>query len=139
MFYSQTYNIFISHAWKYSDDYGRLKMLLDHEPQFIYKDYSISEDKSITDHYVPDYIIEEKLKEQISHASVVLVLLGMYASPTYHEWISRELTMAIQLNKPIIGVSPWGQERVPQPIVDLCCSTVGWNTKSIITAIKQHC
>lgn len=138
MYNPRIYHIFISHAWKYGDDYGRLKNLLDHAPDFSYRDYSVSEEKSITDTRIPDSEIEDALVEQIRHASVVLVLLGMYASPLYHEWIAREVRIARIMGKPIIGVAPWGQQRLPQDILPYCRDVVRWNTSSIITAIQEY-
>lgn len=39
------YRIFISHAWKYGDDYIRLVNLLDAAPYFHYFNYSAPEQK----------------------------------------------------------------------------------------------
>ena len=103
---------------------------------FTFHDYSINADKSLTSKRVPDYQIRQSLADQIKQASVVLVLLGMYAA--YHEWIQTEVDIAVSLGKPVIGIKPWGQERLPQEIVSKCNKIVGWNRLSIIDSIREY-
>lgn len=129
------YHIFISHAWKYSDDYNRLVTILRNSSCFSCYDYSINADKSLTSKRIPDYQIRQRLEEKIKHASVVLVPLGMYAA--YHDWIQAEVDIAVRLGKPVIGIKPWGQERLPQKIVSKCNKIVGWNGPSIIDSIRK--
>jgi hypothetical protein len=42
---------------------------------------------------------------------VVIILAGMYAH--HSDWSQYEINEAKRLKKPIIGVKPWGLERVP--------------------------
>lgn len=131
------YHIFISHAWRYSTDYDKLKQLLDNNSYFTYFDYSISRDKSLTPRgiTVPDDKIKTALKTQISHATVVLILLGMYGA--YHEWMGVEAGLALSMNKPLIGIRPWGQSNTPAAITLACNKIVSWSTASIISAIRD--
>lgn len=131
------YHIFISHAWRYSDDYFNLRNLLDKVPNFVYHDYSISRDKSLAPNglRIPDSKIKEALYSQISHSTVVLSLLGMYEA--YREWMQIEAKFAKTLNKPLIGIKPWGQQYTPTVLSNCCDTIVGWNTESIITSIRN--
>ena len=133
---SFTYHIFISHVWRYSADYQHLLALLRGNHNFSFNDYSISKEKSLTDQRIPNNRIRALLEEQIKHASVVLVPLGIYAS--YHKWIDVELSIAHHLNKPIIGIRPWGQEKLSALRGIYCDEVVGWNTESITKAIYHH-
>ena len=60
----------------------------------------------------------------------------MYAS--YSKWIDYEINEAIRFGKPIIGLRPWGQERVPSKILNNATKMVGWNRDSLISAIRQY-
>jgi MTH538 TIR-like domain (DUF1863). len=60
----------------------------------------------------------------------------MYA--TYSEWIDYEIDEAVRMGKVIIGVKPWGQERVPVKIQNNATVMVGWNKASVIKAIKDY-
>ena len=59
----------------------------------------------------------------------------MYAA--HSDWIEYELNEAYRMGKYIIGVRPWGQERVPQIITDASDEMVGWNGDSIVSAVKN--
>lgn len=59
----------------------------------------------------------------------------MYAA--HSDWIEYEINEAVRMGKYIIGVKPWGQERTPQIMQDNADTIVGWNSSSIITAIKN--
>lgn len=43
----KTYNIFISHSWKYSDDYEGLVALLNNAPYFSWRNYFVPATKPV--------------------------------------------------------------------------------------------
>lgn len=43
--------------------------------------------------------------------------------------------LTVDYNKYIIGVKPWGQERVPTKVSSNANIMVGWNKDSVINAI----
>lgn len=77
--------------------------------------------------------LKEELKGQISPASLVIVISGMYVAHSY--WIDFEIDTAVGHSKYIIGLKPWGQERVPAKVQDNADIMVGWNKNSLINAI----
>lgn len=87
----KTYNLFISHSWAYSDAYEKLINLLNKDSTFTYKNYSVPKDDPIHTNGT-DSELYDAIKEQISHASVVLILAGVYSS--YSKWIDKEITIA---------------------------------------------
>ena len=95
----------------------------------------------ITTRALADKFIEEQIaaiKEQVSHASAVLILAGLYSS--YSKWIDKEIQIAqteFLYPKPIIAVEPWGSERTSRKVKDAADRVVKWNSKSIIDAIKD--
>lgn len=132
------YNIFISHAWKYSDDYIQVvNWLNEAQTQGIlnWKNYSVPEHDPLTDpnSYVGKQKLQGMLKNQIQPASKVIILSGMYAS--YSEWIDFEVDTAVDMKKYIIGLKPWGQERIPYKISTNADRMTGWNKKSLIDAV----
>ncbi len=129
------YNIFISHSWSYSDAYDGLIKLLDAKPYFVYKDYSVPKDDPIHKAH-NDYQLREAIKEQIRHASCVLILAGVYAS--YSKWIDIEIELAKELDKKIIAVEQWGAERTSVRVKDAADYIVKWNTDSIVSAIRGY-
>ena len=131
------YNLFISHSWSYSNTYESLLNLLNKDSSFVYRNYSVPRNNPI--HTNGTYsMLYNAIKEQISHASVVLILAGVYS--TYSKWIDKEIQIAkkeFYFEKPIIAVEPWGSEKTSAKVKDSADVIVGWNSKSVIDAIKN--
>lgn len=132
------YNLFISHSWSYGDQYNRLVELLNAAPNFEYKNYSVPKDDPI--HNAPyDWQLRAAIKEQMSHASCVLVLAGVYS--TYSKWINIELDLAqtgFNIPKKIIAIEPWGAERTSTVVKTSADTIVKWQTSSIVKAIRGY-
>ena len=131
-------NIFISHAWRYSSAYSTVVDWLDNargNRQFDYKNYSVPIHDPLIDpsSYYGKAQLKDGLTEQIRHASVVIIISGMYAA--HSEWIEYEIHEAVRMGKYIIGLKPWGQERIPFVILNNANVMVGWNRDSLINAI----
>ena len=128
------YHIFISHSWSYSDHYDRLLGLLNQNPYFYYRNYSVPKDDPI--HNAPNsQLLREAIKRQIQPASCVLSLAGVYS--TYSKWINIEIELAKIMNKKIIAVEPFGSERTSQVVKQNADVIVKWNSSSIISAIRN--
>ena len=130
-----TYNLFISHSWAYGDAYDRLIRLLNNAANFSYKDYSVPKNNPIHNAN-NDAQLRAAIKNQMQHASCVLILAGVYA--TYSKWINIEIELAQEMGKKIIAIEPWGAERTSAVVKQAAKIKAGWNTSSIITAIKGY-
>jgi hypothetical protein len=128
------YRVFISHAWSYTDDYTRLVRLLDQAPNFDYSNYSVPRADPID--LNNSARLTEAIRNQIRPAQVLIVIAGMYAH--HSDWIGFEMDFAGDLQKPIIGVIPWGGERTPQAVSAAAHEMVPWSTVSIVDAIRRH-
>lgn len=68
----------------------------------------------------------------------MLILAGVYS--TYSKWINKEIKIAkteFWTPKSIIAIEPWGAERTSKVVKDAADKVVGWNSSSIINAIKE--
>lgn len=134
----KTYDLFISHAWRYNDDYYKLVNMLNNASNFKWRNYSVPEHDPVLD---PDdendkKKLKKELDEQIRPVNCVLIISGMYAAYSY--WIQQEIEIAQKYNKPIVGIKPWGQERIPSAVQEAANVMVGWNTDSIVNAIREY-
>jgi len=130
------YNLFISHSWAYGDAYEKLVSMLDSKPYFSYKNYSVPQDDPIHNASY-DYQLREAIRRQIQPSSCVLILAGVYA--TYSKWIKIEIELAKQMGKNIIAIQPWASERTSAIVKNSADRIVGWNTDSIVGAIRDLC
>lgn len=133
-----SYNLFISHSWGYSDAYDKLISLLDNSSNFSYANYSVPKDDPIHTRGT-DKELYNAIFNKIRFCNCVLILAGVYS--TYSKWINKEIQICnteFTSKKPIIGISPWGQERVSTIVSQNASIIVGWNTQSIVDAIKKY-
>ena len=128
------YNLFISHAWKYNNEYYNLVDLLNVAPYFYWKNYSVPEHDALDT--TTNKELDDALHNQIRPCSAVLIIAGMYYN--YRKWIQREIKIANEYNKPIIVIRPRGQERMPAELTSSEYHQVNWNTDSIISAIRNY-
>lgn len=127
--------IFISHAWRYSEHYSKIVEWFNNEPNFSWSNCSVPSDDSLPDKTSAG--LSRGMTRQISPAQVVIILGGMYAA--HSAWIEYEISEAQRMEKTIIGVKPWGQERVPQIVQNASvCPVVGWNSASIIRVVRSY-
>jgi hypothetical protein len=128
----RTYNIFISHAWDYTEDYRRIVKWLDETPNFVWKNLSVPK-------HNPIHNSEELAKElhnQMRPADVFVILAGMYAA--HSDWIQYEINFARRIGRPIVGIQPWGSVMTPLVIQAGADEMVGWNRESIVRAIRTR-
>lgn len=134
------YHVFISHAWKYGDEYNRLVNLLNCAKNFSWKNYSAPSDnplKNLNGSNVTNKSdITNAIKRKILPSNIVLVISGMYANN--REWMEKEIQFAQELGKPIIAIKPFGNTLMPTYITIVADTIVGWNTDSIVSAIRYH-
>jgi len=129
-----TYNIFISHSWAYSDAYEKLVNLLNSDRYFQYKNYSVPKNDPI--HNAPyDWQLKEAIKRQMQPASCILIMAGVYS--TYSKWINIEISLAQEMGKKIIAIEPWASTRTSTVVKNAADIVVGWNTNSIVQAIRS--
>ena len=134
----KTYDLFLSHAWRYNEDYYRLEKMLKEASLFYWRNYSVPSHDPLIDPntYIGKAKLTELLDRQIKPVNCVLILGGMYAA--YSEWILKEIEIAQKYRKPIIGIYPWGQINMPVAVQNAATELVNWNTSTIISAIRRN-
>lgn len=126
--------LFVSHAWRHDAHYSKVVEWFDNEPNFEWKNSSVPSDNALPDKTSKG--LSAGMTRQISPTQGVIILAGMYAA--HSEWINYEINEAVRMNKIIIGVKPWGQERIPVNVQTAATVMVGWNSNSIIQAVRDY-
>ena len=131
----QTYHLFISHSWNYSDAHDRLVKLLTAHPTFTFKNFSVPPHNPIVGAQT-DKQLELAIENKIRPCSAVLIMAGMYSA--YSKWINKEIEIAKRMGKVIIAIKPFGAERISTVVRDAAHAECAWNTNSIVSAIRQY-
>jgi hypothetical protein len=135
----KTYDLFLSHAWRYNDDYYRLEKLLREASYFKWRNYSVPTHDPLID---PNTTVGRRkllnmLDDQIKPVNCVVIISGVYVS--HSDWILDEINIALEkYKKPIIGIVPFGNLNIPKRVQDVAKEIVGWNTNSIVSAIRKY-
>jgi Thoeris protein ThsB, TIR-like domain len=135
---ANTHNLFISHSWQYTDAYVNLCSLLDNRGYFDYKNFSVPKDDPVHTNGTDKQLIEA-ITNKMRLCNIILIMAGKYS--TYSKWINKEIVIAndsFSNPKPIIGIKPWGSTVVSSVVRDNAVELVGWNTESIVDAIRRH-
>lgn len=102
----KTYDLFISHAWRYNESYYCLVNLLTAAPNFYFRNYSVPKHDPVLD--LDDEGDRKKLLDelfgQVKPVNCVLIISGMYVNYSY--WIQAEIEIAKYYSKPIMGIFP---------------------------------
>jgi len=129
----RTYQIFISHAWKHHEEYDSVVRLLDTAPNFDWHNLSVPQHDPLL---VGDTEkLEQLLRDQMRTAQAFVILGGMYAA--HSDWIEFEVNFARRIGRPIIGVMPHGNSRMPLIVQNNATKIVGWQAGSIVGAIRE--
>ena len=131
---ANNYNLYISHSWRKHNELTRLRTLLANRPYFPVEFLEASPDSPINSQN--ESYIRHRLAQKIKGSDILLVMAGVYA--TTSDWITFEMQVAYDLGIPIIGVIPWGQTNISTSVRKYAVDIVGWNTESIVTAIRTY-
>ena len=82
-----------------------------------------------------DYQLKAAIRNQMQHASCILILAGVYS--TYSKWINIEIELAQEMGKKIIAIEHWGAKKVSTTVKNNATKVVKWQTSSIVNAIKE--
>lgn len=133
--YYNPIKVFISHSWQYdSVEYNRLTSWLN-ASNLYWEDLSVPKDNPI--HKCgTDGELYRAIQEKVRRADIVMMMAG--ASSSYSRWIEKEIEIAKNCwNMPILAISPWGNGRESNKVKDNADEVVGWQSVSVINALKK--
>lgn len=130
----KTFNLFLSHSWRYQKHYESLVKRLTDRQYFDFKNYSVPEENPITGART-DAQLTAAIENKIRASSVVIIMAGVYS--TYSKWINKEIEIAQRLGKPIIAITPFGADRISATVRDAANEVCGWQVESVVAAIRR--
>ena len=131
---SRTYGTFISHAWTYHGEYYRLVNLFFTAPYFRFHEFSVP--LLEPDDPRDDASLERSLRDQVRLCSTAIIVSDIYVR--HPKWVQMEIDIAVEMSKPIIGLTSLAGVTTPPEVLDVAKEVVGWDTESIVAAIRKH-
>lgn len=132
-------DIFITHAWRYHDDWTKVCALLDGAKAFKWRNFSLPwHDPAMdTNSEVGRKFIYDALETQIIPVHGVILLAGVYAIKSAQRWLDLEIEFARKHNKPIVGLPALGESGLPVPVQSLCDTVAVWESASLVAVLQQ--
>ncbi len=135
----KTYDIFITHAWRYHDDWTRVSRLFDGLEGLSWRNFSVPWHDPAMDPNteVGGQFVRNWLESQIIPVHGVIFLGSVYAVKSTRKWLDLETEMARKHKKPIVGVPAYGEDTVPPEVQALVDEVVGWDAAQIIATFDK--
>lgn len=131
------YDLFITHAWRYHDDWTRMGEMLDAHPGLKWRNFSVPWHDPAMDPNteVGGKFIRNWLELQITPVTGVLLLNSVYETKSARKWIDFEIEMARKHGKPVIAIPTFGTSDVLQEVQQMSDIVAEWDGDSVINSI----
>lgn len=133
------YDIFLTHAWRFHDDWTKFSELIDKTPGIAWRNFSLPwHDPAMNPNTeVGGRFIRDFLESQIIPVHGVVLLTGVYEIKSARRWFDMEVEMARKHNKPLIGIPAIGEKTVPDEVSSLCDTCCEWDAMELLAAIDR--
>jgi len=136
---NETYDLFLTHAWRYHEDWTRFGDMLDRVPDLSWRNFSVPWYDPAVDPNTEagGRFIRQWLESQIAPVAAVIFLDGVYATKSARKWLDLELEIARARSIPVIGLAPVGQTEISNEARALVDVAVGWDPGQILAAVDK--
>jgi hypothetical protein len=134
-------DVFITHAWRYHEDWTKVCTLLNQARDFKWRNFSLPWHDPAMDanSEVGKNFIYDALETQIMPAQGVILLAGVYSIKSAQRWIDLEIDFARKHRKPIVGLPPIGESALPLSVRALSDKCATWDTASLVGLLREVC
>lgn len=136
----KTLDLFITHAWRYHDDWKRAVDMLNAFGLSRWRNFSLPWYDPALDPRTEKggQIVRWNLESQIIPAHAVILLTSVLEEPGTHKWLDFELEMSRKHGKPVFALPAWGKTEVAAGVRDRVQEVVPWDAAALIAAVEAH-
>jgi nucleoside 2-deoxyribosyltransferase len=129
----KSYRIFVSHAFKVSEDYARLSEMIDSSFSLPYSLSSVPADMKYRK--MNKLALEGELRRQIAQANCFVALDSLYQADD--GWARYELEYAVKTGKPILAIRERKSKDLSSILENASDEVLGWNQEAIMASIQR--
>jgi hypothetical protein len=135
-----TCDLFLTHAWRYHDDWKRMVEVLNTQGIRTWRNFSLPWYDPALDPRTPEggRVVCRHLETQIIPCDAVLLLSGVYEQTGCRKWVDMEIEMARRLGKPIIAIPVIGATAPTADVRALADTAVGWDAAAIMATTREY-
>ncbi len=133
----RVYDLFITHAWRYHDDWTRLVDLLDGFFGQSWRNFSVPWYDPALDlnTEIGQRLVYRWLEQQIIPSCAVILPSGVYENKSARKWVEIEVGMARMLEKRIIGLPAFGNGLMSPEAAGLVDVVCPWDAAQLAAAL----
>ena len=133
-------DVFITHAWRYHEDWLNVCEIIDNYNKVEFRNFSVPwHDPGIDLHSkIGMNFIEKGLKSQIYPAHVFILLNSVYEIRNAKKWIELEIKYAQEFNIPIIGLPNSVDGNIDKYTKSHSDVVISWQKKVVIESIMSY-
>lgn len=133
----RTYDVFVTHAWRYHDDWTGFAKLLNNLAGFHWRNFSLPWYDPALDVNTDagKKAVADLLETQIIPAHVVIALDGVFAVKSSRRWLEDEIRLARDHKKPVLAMPAIGAAQVSGELKARCDQVLIWDGKAVAEAI----
>jgi hypothetical protein len=131
------YDLFITHAWRYHEDWTRAGELFDRFLGSSWRNFSVPwYDPALDPNTeVGNRLVYRWLEQQIVPTCGVVLLSSVYDNKSARKWVVLEVELARKYQKRIVGLPHFGADAMSPEAAHLVDVQCLWDAKQIIEAL----
>lgn len=133
-----TYDIFISHSWRYDQEWTDMVALLDGALGRKWRNWSLPWHDPGLDRFTPrgHETLVDILDGQLSQSGALLALADICKGNRGSTWLGIEIDLAKKYSKPIFGVASKNGVAFPDQFRKDVAAVVEWSAEDIVALLK---
>lgn len=133
------HDIFITHAWRYHDDWVRVSNLFDAEKSIKWRNFSVPWYDPALDPNTElgARAVRAWLDGQIRPVMGTVLLDSVYAVKSTRKWLELEVEISRAHGKPVVVIPAHGATAISDEARALADGAAEWNAKGIIELLEQ--
>jgi hypothetical protein len=133
------YDLFITHAWRYHDDWTRLADLLDQFLDRSWRNFSVPWYDPALDPNTEagNLMVHRWLEQQIIPCCGVILLSAVHENKSARKWVEIEVEMARKHEKRIIGLPAFGRVSMSPEAAVFVDNVCPWDPAHLISALDD--
>jgi hypothetical protein len=134
-----TYDLFLTHGWRYTDEWQGLVALFDEYLPGKWRNWSLPWYDTSIDRYSEEgrAQLEKLLRGHISQASGIVLIPETMDRSEDRVWLDKQLALAARFIKPVIGVLPQNGGQFPNGLATQVSAIVPRDPAQIIATLDR--
>lgn len=137
--WQRTYDLFVTHAWRYHDDWNRFADVMNGVGHFRWRNFSLPWYDPAVDVNTAagKAFVADWLERQIIPCHAVIALDSVYSVNSARRWVQEEIRLARDLKKPVLALPAFGAAECSPALTGLVDRVLSWDGRAIAEGVAQ--